>query len=36
MEQHNLSSQQEEQLIQHEFDDLLNGYLHSNHRKRWK
>lgn len=34
MEQHNLSSQQEEQLIQHEFDDLLNGYLHSNHRKK--
>ncbi len=29
-----MSPQEEEQLIQREFDDLLNGYLRSNHRKK--
>ncbi|MDE6497000.1 MAG: HD domain-containing protein, partial [Duncaniella sp.] len=34
MEQHIMSPKDEEQLIQREFDDLLNGYLRSNHRKK--
>ncbi|MBD5249719.1 MAG: bifunctional (p)ppGpp synthetase/guanosine-3',5'-bis(diphosphate) 3'-pyrophosphohydrolase [Bacteroides sp.] len=34
MEQYNLTSQQEEQLVDREFRDLLDGYLRSNHRKK--
>ncbi|MDE6484782.1 MAG: RelA/SpoT family protein [Duncaniella sp.] len=34
MEQYNLTPEQEEQLVDREFRDLLDGYLSSNHRKK--
>ncbi|MDE6415750.1 MAG: RelA/SpoT family protein [Duncaniella sp.] len=34
MEQYNLTPEQEEQLVDREFRDLLDGYLRSNHRKK--
>ncbi len=34
VESYNLTPEQEEALIQREFDDLLTGYMNSNHRKK--